>query len=135
LRYWKLVLGLLVVFLAGAVVGGIGSLRYVQKQQEDKMNADNWAPGTLQWLRKELALTPDQEAQVRPIVEESMAEMRVLRDTGWKERDAIFARMFARMWGSLTPEQRGRLEALDRKSKQQKGLVAPATTPREDPAK
>jgi hypothetical protein len=126
LRHWKLVLGLLVVFLAGGVTGSVLTLGVVHKRYRERLNPDTWGPRTVAWLHRELKLTPEQEEQARPIVDEEVGELVRLRDGADKERRVIIGRMLLRIAENLTPEQRDRLQELIEKARSRNPLPRPA---------
>jgi hypothetical protein len=109
LRRWKLILALVVVFVAGLAVGIAGTLRAVQKRIQDAQNPATWTPRTLDWLRKELRLTPEQEEKVRPAVEEAVAELKDLRDNADRTRRALIGRMLFQVSDHLDETQREKL--------------------------
>lgn len=115
LRHWKTVLGLLVVFVAGVAIGGIGTVRIVMRVHADKMNSANWTPRTLAWLKTEAQLTPEQESLARPSVEKMTHELIDLRTEAEARRDQVIGEMLVDVGGRLTPEQQERLKAAVRK--------------------
>ncbi len=123
LRQWKVLLGLLVVFLAGITIGSVGTLRYVQKRYEERANPDNWGPRTMTWLRTELQLSPEQETQIRPSVDRTVGELVALHDKAETERKDIFLRMLVEVTQYLTPQQHEKLKSMlqDRKHQQSTG--------------
>lgn len=88
LRHWKTILGLLVVFAAGVVVGGVLVMGKIRRDVQERSNPDTWTTRTMAWFHGELHITPEQENHLRPVVEKSMGEMRELRNDAearWRE--------------------------------------------------
>ncbi len=117
LRRLKILVGLLVVFIAGAAVGGVAVARGVQKKVAEKADSSKWEPSTMAWLRKDLGLTAEQEEKVRPIVHESMEEMKSFRDRVEAERKTITWGMMVRVSEELTPGQREKLRGVTERGK------------------
>jgi hypothetical protein len=107
---WKTVLSLVVVFAAGVIVGGVLMLKGIQRWHREKINAANWTPRTMHWLRREVAVTPEQESTVLPIVERAMGDLSQLRDQADGERKAIFARLFLELSEHLSAEQQAKMK-------------------------
>jgi hypothetical protein len=116
-RRFVWLLGLVIIFLAGVVVGSAGTVRFIQKQYEQRMNPDSWEPRTMTWLTKELELTPSQEEQVRPAVREAVADLSQLRERADRERRAILGRMLVQIAEPLSPSQQEKLQKLIRESR------------------
>lgn len=124
-RHWKTVAGLLVVFAAGAVIGGVGTIRIVQRAVADKMNAATWTPRTLQWLRQEAKLTPEQESLIRPSVEKMTQELIELRSEAEARRREIFGRTLIAAAVHLSPPQQELLRAAIREKERTSGPPRP----------
>ena len=62
------------------------------------------------WLQTTLRLSPEQESQIRPVVERSMEKMDGLRNRVAAERKQLFGGMFTELATHLTDEQRQQLQ-------------------------
>jgi len=71
-RYWKVILAMVGIFLAGAVVGGVLTTGVIVKVVKNRLNPENWTENTMAKLDKQLDLSPEQEARIRPIVDEAV---------------------------------------------------------------
>ncbi|MBL9090036.1 MAG: hypothetical protein JNL96_02350 [Planctomycetaceae bacterium] len=109
LRYWRALLALSVVFVAGIVVGGVGTVRYIQREYRAKLDDSTWAPRTLDWLRTAAALTPEQERQIEPIVHDAIEQMKELRDSSEAQRRGVVKELLTAVAVSLPDEQRAKL--------------------------
>ena len=109
-KYAKTIAWLLAVFAAGLVVGGVVTVRVIQHQYRERMNAATWTPRTVAWLQTTLRLSPEQESQIQPVVERWMEKMVGLRTRVVDERKQLFGHMFAELATHLTDEQRQQLQ-------------------------
>jgi len=123
--------GLLLIFVAGIVVGSAGTLRFVQKRYEERMNSQSWEPRTMAWLNQELELTPQQQDQVRPAVQAAVADLVQLRDRADKERRATLHRMLQQVFQHLTPTQQDKLQDMIRQGRLREQAGGPAGQPTE----
>jgi hypothetical protein len=110
MRRWKAVLSLVVVFLAGMIVGGVLMLGGIHRWHQNRINAETWTPRTMTWLRREVQLAPEQESKVEPIVVRAMQDLSELRDRADGERKAIFSRLFLELSEHLTAEQQQKMK-------------------------
>lgn len=123
--------GLLVIFVAGIVVGSAGTARFLQKRYEERVNPDNWEPRTMNWLTTELELTPQQQDQVRPAVQAAVAELVQLRDRIDNERRATLHQMLQQILPHLKPAQKEKLQDMTRGGRPWKQPGVPAGQPTE----
>lgn len=110
-RYWKTILGLVAVFVAGIAIGGIGTVRMVKRVVADRMDSTKWTSRTLSWLHDEVQLTPEQESAARPAVEKMTHEFIDLRAEAEGRRREIYGRMLLDVAAHLTPDQQQRLKS------------------------
>ena len=129
IRKFVILLGLLAIFFAGAVVGGVVVVKIVQKKAADRMNSDRWEPGIMTWLQTKLSLTTEQQEQVRPAVRRAVGQLRELRSQADDRRQSIFGEMFSEVGADLTPVQLQELRALLEKGKFRELTSRPATQP------
>lgn len=116
---WKLVLCLIGIFLAGAVTGGLVTWRVNTIKTQRRTIPGQWAPWQLQRYVRSLGLTLDQEKAIRPIVEQAGQEMSQARRQAFDSVVAIQNQMVADVIRQLTPEQRAKLEALQKRKQEQ----------------
>ncbi|MGH7970827.1 MAG: hypothetical protein ACREIC_19070 [Limisphaerales bacterium] len=67
-RAWKVVIAVVLVFGAGLVSGAVLSFVHFKHAFEHGFTVENWDAVTMQFLQKELKLTPKQQPKVRAIV-------------------------------------------------------------------
>jgi periplasmic protein CpxP/Spy len=63
-------------------------------------------------LTKNLNLTPEQEAQIRPIVEQTKPQMKAIMDEAMQKRKALMEQTAAQIRPLLTPEQQQKFDSL-----------------------
>jgi vacuolar-type H+-ATPase subunit E/Vma4 len=83
----------------------------------------------MQRWKTRLRLTSAQEEKLKPIVQETVEELRTLRASDLRQTDEILARARTRIEPELTPEQRVRFQKIQeaRKRRLQEWLNIPAT--------
>ena len=108
-RSWGLLLGLVIVFLAGVVLGVGGTLRWVQRYAAERRDESNWKPRMIQWLGNELTLTSEQATAIEPYVETAVVDLSGLRERAEAERRAILGRMLFAVNAQLDSVQQGKL--------------------------
>ena len=123
-RHWKIISGLLAVFVAGLMIGGIVTLRVIQKNFRERMDSTTWTPRTLAWLHKEVRITDQQEAEVRPAVERAMRQLAELKTQVDRQRKQAFAKMFVDISQYLTEPQRERLRLRIREAVENEAAVS-----------
>ena len=123
---WKLVLAFVLVFLAGAACGFFGAfhVHHVFAQMEPGSMAQRMK----QRLRAELKLTPEQMQQVSPIVDRAVSQLKTKREQTMRDVHEIFKQTHRDMQPFLTPEQRTKLEQLEKRHRHllhRHGFMAP----------
>ena len=116
LRHWKIIIGLLVVFVAGLAIGSATTVGLIQGAYRQRMDPATWTPRTLAWLERDVQISASQAEQLRPEVDKSMRQMNELRTETNERRKQIFGELFGEIAKHLTQPQRERLEAAIRKA-------------------
>lgn len=111
---WKVILVLLGIFVAGGVTGGFVTLRIIKNRVLDRPVPEEWAPRHLKRLVDRLALTPEQQEQIRPIVRHNMEQLNRLRNLSMTETQMRLESMQRDIAQKLTPEQRAKFEQMNR---------------------
>lgn len=109
LRSWKTILGLLAVFIAGGVIGVVGTVGAIRKEYRLRMDPTTWQPRAMAWLSKSGGLTPVEEQKIEPDVAHAVKKLAELKKTAELERDGVLAEMFGEILPKLTPEQQEKL--------------------------
>jgi Spy/CpxP family protein refolding chaperone len=106
---WKIAFLVLASFVAGAVTGAfliMGSAKDEMRHQRDPLR---WFSSTPERWRTEMNLTPDQDQEIRPILQQIDDELSNRRAVDLRETEGILSRGEDRIAGVLTPDQRPRL--------------------------
>jgi hypothetical protein len=125
---WKIVVSLVVIFLAGSITGALFTIAIAKHEVRRQSDPTQWFQLTMQRWKTRLRLTPAQEEKLKPIVQETVEELRTLRASDLRQTDEILARARTRIEPELTPEQRIRLQKMQeaRKRRLQEWLNIPA---------
>jgi Spy/CpxP family protein refolding chaperone len=130
---WKLILVFVLVFLAGGACGFFGAFHV--HHFFARMDPGSMAKHMKQRLRAELKLTPEQMQQISPIIDRTASELKTKREQTMHDVHEIFAQAHRDMQPFLTPEQRTRLEELEKRHRHVlhgRGLMAPGPPPSPD---
>ena len=107
---WKLIAGFLLVFVAGGITGAFvgGSYARFELRHPERIGGR-----MKERLRAELNLTPEQLANISPIIDKTTAQLRdIRRDTGRRVRQ-IIADAHRQIATQLTDEQRQKLKQIE----------------------
>ena len=130
---WKVIFAFVGVFIAGAIFGGLFTLRAAGRVfsklpppavagPAPKAKAPAAPPigvAMMRQLTQKLKLTPEQKEKIRPIVARAGADLQRLRRENLQDTTRVMERMHEDIAASLTPEQRSELEQM-RKSMQER---------------
>jgi Spy/CpxP family protein refolding chaperone len=112
-RWWKLLALMLGLFMAGAVTGGVVTVVVIRKAIETQLlDSATWGDRAMQRLDARLNLTPEQEAEIRPIIDQAVSELRIVRDQALEDMGGVMAVAAVEITGKLTPEQQREFEKL-----------------------
>ena len=115
---WKIVLTLIAIFVAGAVTGGLLTIRATKYEMPRRSELPPGMPFAMDRWRARLRLTPEQDLKLRPIAQQANNELRNLYALNLRERDGILDRAQDRMNPSLRPDQQQRLRQMVEERKQ-----------------
>jgi Spy/CpxP family protein refolding chaperone len=130
---WKLTLAFVLVFLAGAACGFFGAFHV--HHFFSRMDSGSMAQHLKKRLRAELKLTPEQMQQISPVVDRAASQLKTKREQTMRDVHEIFEQAHRDMQPFLTPEQRTRLEELEKRHRHllhRHGLMAPGSPPSPD---
>lgn len=111
----RAVVYLLLVFLLGLAVGGLGTVWAIKKGWWHWGYGPWSSPGTVKWLTGELNLTADQQKQLEAILDETSTGYRAIRERVRPEYDQVRQAGREKIRAILTPEQRAKFEELVRR--------------------
>ncbi|MCJ7594531.1 MAG: hypothetical protein MUO52_07170 [Desulfobacterales bacterium] len=113
MKKWRLITGVILVFILGLLVGSVGTQVYHRQWSERFKKAPEARRAIfMNRLTKELRLTEDQQRQVEVIIKEADEKRKALFE---KQRGTIretIDESFARMKQKLDPDQQQELEEL-----------------------
>ena len=118
LHRWKIVLTLIAIFVAGAVTGGLLTIRAAKYEMPRRSELPPGAPFAVDRWRARLRLTPEQDLKLRPIAQQADNELRNLYGLNLREIDGILDRAQDRMNPILRPDQQQRLRQMVEERKQ-----------------
>jgi hypothetical protein len=113
-RYWKIVLGLLLMFAAGAVSGSVATHHYIKQGIERALNFEVWKAGVMRVLQAKLCLTPGQHQKIESLVDQSGHEIRGSFSRTFNECGHILVQLQQQVDKELTPSQRNIHEQMKR---------------------
>jgi Spy/CpxP family protein refolding chaperone len=127
---WKLILAFVLVFLAGAACGFFAAFHV--HRFFARMDPESMALHLKQRLRAELKLTPEQMQQISPVIDRAASQLKTKREQTMRDVHEIFEQAHRDMQPFLNPEQRTRLEELEKRHRHllhRHGLMAPGPPP------
>ena len=106
--------GLMVLFLAGALTGAVGTSLYYQYEDEHRWNNGpaERQQRIMKRLTQELSLTSSQQAEILPIVKRAHLEMLRVRVDHQPDVDRILGSGMDEIKAKLSPEQQSKLGQL-----------------------
>ena len=131
---WKLILAFVLIFLAGAACGFFGAV-HMHRVFFAHMAPDSMAQHMKERMRVELRLTPEQMQKISPIIDRAVSELKTKREQTMRDVHEIFEQAHREMQPFLTPEQRTRLQELEKRHRHllhRHGLMAPGPPPSPD---
>jgi len=119
-KRWNLILGLVVLFLSGVLVGALGTAIYFKQAMGHTFGESQPAIRKLvmKKLVRELDLTETQRARIEEVVGEVQTELWEFRKQHEREIETILARGIAQMKPELSVDQQRKLDALFERLKQ-----------------
>jgi len=121
------------VFLAGAACGFFGALHV--HHFFARMDSGAMAQHLKHRLSAELKLTPEQMQRISPIIDRAASELKTKREQTTRDVHEIFKQAHREMQPFLTPEQRTRLQELEKRHRHllhRHGFMAPGPPPPPD---
>jgi hypothetical protein len=106
--------GLIVLFLAGALTGAVGTSLYYQYEDEHRWDRGPAArqERIMKRLTQELSLSSSQQADIEPIISRAHLDMLLVRVQHQPDIDRILNLGMEALKTKLSSEQQGRLDGL-----------------------
>jgi Spy/CpxP family protein refolding chaperone len=117
---WKVFLYAAIIFVAGLFVGAISS-PFLARTFLRPPPPGEMSHHLLTRLRSDLALTPEQTAQIKPLVVQAAADLDAIRVRTTKQVSDRIAETNAKIAVFLTPEQKAKLEKMQERRKHMSG--------------
>lgn len=109
---WKLIAGFLLVFLAGGITGGFVGARHVRHKFFHSPHRAYLKDRMGERLRVQLKLTPEQIEKISPIIDRASTQLEEIRTETSQRVHRTMAEAHREMAGSLTEEQRAKLQQI-----------------------
>jgi Spy/CpxP family protein refolding chaperone len=128
-RSWKVVLYATLIFVAGLFIGVLAGphvLRtFLRPPTPAEMSSHILA--RLQWR---LSLTPEQTAQIKPLVEQTASEIDAIRVATTKQIADRIAESNSKIAAFITPEQKAKLDQMEAERREHMRHSGPFFPPR-----
>jgi len=128
---WKLIVAFVLIFLAGAACGFFGAI-HMHQAFFARMAAGSMAQHMKERMRAELKLTPDQMLKISPIIDRAASQLTMAREQTMRSVHEIFSQTHREMQPLLTPEQRVKLEEMEKRHSRllhRHGFMPPGSPP------
>lgn len=106
LRYWKIVLGLMLVFGAGAISGAIATRQLLAHGLNRALNFEHWKASTMHVLQDKLNLTPAQNEKIEQLVDQRGREVCGVFSSTFHQCGRVLVQLQHQIDHELTPAQR-----------------------------
>jgi Spy/CpxP family protein refolding chaperone len=110
-RSWKVVLYATLIFVAGLFIGVVAGPHMLRTFLRPPTPAE-MSRHILARLQSRLSLTPEQTAQIKPLVEQTASDIDAIRETTTKQISDRIAEANAKTATFLTPEQKAKLDQM-----------------------
>ena len=128
-RSWKVVLYAALIFVAGLFIGVIaGPLvprTFLRPPSPAEMSSH-----ILARLQSRLSLTPEQTAQIKPLVEQTASDIEGIRAATTKQISDRIAETNSKVATFITPEQKAKLDQMDAERREHMRHAPPFFRPR-----
>ncbi len=128
-RSWKVVLYATLVFVAGLFVGVLASPHVLRTFLRPPTPAE-MSRHILARLQSRLSLTPEQTAKIKPLVEQTAADIDAIREATTKQISDRIAEAHEKTAAFLTPEQKAKLDQMAAERRERMRHESPFFPPR-----
>jgi hypothetical protein len=128
---WKLILAFVLVFLAGVACGFFGAFHGAGRIF-GRGHTGSLAEHMKRHLEWELRLNPQQVQQISPIIDRASSQLEAKREQTMRDVHEIFEQTHREMQPFLSPEQRTKLEQMERRHRHllyRHGFMPPGPPP------
>ena len=110
----KLIGYLAIIFLAGGATGAVITLKNSRAQEVQTPSVEKTCNRLQNRLVSKLGLTPEQVKTLQPVFDQSARELRAIHSKAMCATDEVIRRAHEQIARELTPEQKLKLELLDK---------------------
>jgi Spy/CpxP family protein refolding chaperone len=128
-RSWKVVLYATLIFIAGLFIGVLAGPHVLRTFLRPPTPAE-MSRHILARLQSRLALTPEQTAQIKPLVEQTASDIDAIREATTKQISDRIAEANSKTATFLTPEQKVKLDQLAAERRERMRHGSPFFPPR-----
>ena len=109
----RVTLGVVAIFLAGAVAGAFVGARFQLETQTKRAEIGNLSENVMSMLDKRLGLSPEQFESIQPHVNEASHKLRTVYENSSAEVSRIMGEYYKRMLNDLSEEQAAILKEME----------------------
>jgi Spy/CpxP family protein refolding chaperone len=110
---WKLIVGFLLVFVAGGMTGAFLGASHARHLFFAQPHRGMISQRMRDHYRAKLNLTPEQVAKISPIIDKAAAQLEEIRGTTGRRVHETIAEAHREMAADLTEEQRAKLQEIE----------------------
>ena len=126
---WKIVFYTMLIFVAGMFVGLLAGPHMLSSYLRPPTPAE-MSSRILARLQSRLSLTPEQTAQIKPIVEQTASEIDAIREATTKQIADRIAESNSKIAAFITPEQKAKLDRMEAERREHMRHNGPFFPPR-----
>lgn len=109
---WKVVAGLVAVFAAGFMTGGLVGAHHARYVFQRFHHRGSFAEGIKRHLRSDLKLTGEQMEKIGPVVDQAAGRMETVRTESGKRVEEAMTETDRQIEPYLSPEQRTKFQSM-----------------------
>jgi Spy/CpxP family protein refolding chaperone len=128
-RSWKVILYAALIFLAGLFIGMLAG-PYVQRTFVRPPTPPEMSRHILARLQSRLSLTPEQTAQIKPLMEQTASDIEAIRVATTKQVSDRIAETNSKIATFITPEQKAKLDQMEAERREHMRHASPFFRPR-----
>jgi Spy/CpxP family protein refolding chaperone len=128
-RSWKVVLYAALIFVAGLFIGVLAGPLVLRTFLRPPSPAE-MSSHILARLQSRLSLTPEQTAQIKPLVEQTASDIEGIRAATTKQISDRIAETNSKVATFITPEQKAKLDQMDAERREHMRHAPPFFRPR-----
>jgi Spy/CpxP family protein refolding chaperone len=126
---WKVVLYATLIFVAGLFIGVLAG-PYVQRTFLRPPTPTEMSRHILARLESRLSLTPEQTAQIKPLMEQTASDIEAIRVATTKQVSDRIAETNSKIATFITPEQKAKLDQMEVERRERMRHASPFFRPR-----